>query len=123
MRKSSDIIDFKKAYYSVRKILFNIPIEFVISTNLIKLTCLNENYSRFLVGKCLSDMFPGTNILRQRDILSSLLFNFAFVCVIRKVQEKQKGLKLKGTQRLPVYADNVNIFVGKHSYSKNVQRL
>jgi len=61
-------------------------------------------------------MFPGTNILRQRDALSSLLFNIAFVYDIRKVQKKQKGLKLNGTKRLPVYADNVNIFGGRHSY-------
>jgi hypothetical protein len=45
-----------------------------------------------------------------------LLFNFAFVYVIRKVQEKQKDLKLNGTHQLPVYADNVNIYSGKHTY-------
>jgi hypothetical protein len=66
-------------------------------------------------------MFPGINILKQRDALSYLLFNFAFVYDIRKVQEKQKGLKLNGTHQHPVYDDNVGILVfgGKHTYYKN----
>ena len=83
---------------------------------------LNENYSRFRAGKHLSDMFPGTNILKQRDPLSSLLFNIAFVYAIKKFQEKQKGLELNGTHQLPVYADNVNIFGGKHTYYKEKYR-
>jgi hypothetical protein len=40
-----------------------------------------------------------------------LLFNFALECeyAIRKVHQKQKGLDLKGTHQLLVYADDFNI--------------
>jgi hypothetical protein len=37
-----------------------------------------------------------------------LLFNFALGYVIRKAQENQFGLKINGTNRLSVYADDVN---------------
>jgi hypothetical protein len=47
-------IDFKKEYYSVRrKLLYNILIEFGIPRKLVGLIkmCLNETYSRVLIGK------------------------------------------------------------------------
>jgi hypothetical protein len=71
--------------------------------------CLNETYSRVRIGKHLSDTLPIQNGLKQGDALSPLPFNFALGYTIRKVQENQAGLKLKGTHQLLAYADGVNI--------------
>jgi hypothetical protein len=65
-------IDFKKAYDSVRReALYNILIEFGIRKKLVRLIkmCLTETYSRVLVGKNLSEMFPIRNGLKQGDAL------------------------------------------------------
>ena len=69
-------IDFKKAYDSVREVLYNILIEFGIPVTLgglIKL-CMNENYNRVRVDKYLSDVFPITNGLKKRRCFFSIVF-------------------------------------------------
>jgi hypothetical protein len=71
--------------------------------------CLNETCSEVRIGKHLSDSFPIQNCLKQGDFLSPLIFNFTLDYAIRKVQENQVGLKLKGTHHLLAYADDVNL--------------
>jgi hypothetical protein len=48
--------------------------------------CLNETYSKVRIGKHLSESFLIQNGLKQGDILTSLLLNFALEYTIRKVQ-------------------------------------
>jgi len=62
------IIDFKKAYDSVRReVMYNILIEFVIAMKLVRLIKMrvNETYISVEVGKHLCDMFPIRNGLKQ----------------------------------------------------------
>ena len=86
--------------------------------------CLTEIYSGFWVGKNLSDMFPLRNGLKQGDVLSPLLFNFALECAIRRVQVNKDGLKLNGTHQLLAYADDINILGGSiHMVKENAEAL
>jgi len=87
-------MEFKKAYDSVRReVLCNILVEFGIPMKLVRLIkmCLNETCSRIRVGKHLSDTFPIRNGLKQGDVLSPLLFNFALDYAFRRVQVSQKA--------------------------------
>jgi len=113
-------IDFKKAYD------YNILIEFDIPMKLVRLIkmCLTETYSRGLVGKNLSDMFPFRNGLKQGDALSPLLFNFALEYAIRRAQVNQAGLQLNGTHELLIYANDVNMLGGSvHTIKENAEAL
>ena len=59
--------------------MYNIIIEYGIPIKLVRLIkmYLIETYSRIRVGKNLSDMFPIWNGLKQGDVLTPLLFDFA----------------------------------------------
>ena len=57
-----------RAYDSVRReVLYNVPIEFGIPMQPVRLLnmCLNEIYSRVQVGKPLSEMLPIKNGLKK----------------------------------------------------------
>ena len=71
--------------------------------------CLTGTSSRIQIGNNLSDIFPIRYVLKQRNSLSSLPFNFALGYAIMRVQVNQDGLKLNGTLQVLVYADDVKI--------------
>jgi hypothetical protein len=54
-------------------------------------------------------MLPIQNSLKQGNALWPLLFNFSLEYIIRKVEESQMGLKLKGTHQQLVYADDFSL--------------
>jgi len=74
------LIDFKNAYDSVkREKLYSILIRFGIPKNLFQLVkmYLSDPKSRVRIGNSMSDGFKIRNGLKQGDVLSPLVFNFA----------------------------------------------
>jgi hypothetical protein len=71
-----------------REVLYNILIEFDVPMKLVRLIkmCLNETYIKVRIGKHLSDSFPIQNGVKQEDVLSPLLFNFALL--VRRLVKK-----------------------------------
>jgi hypothetical protein len=62
--------------------------------------------------------------MKQGDALSPLLFNLPLEYADRRVQVNQDGLKLNGTHKLLVYADDVNKLGGSiHTLKKNIDSL
>jgi hypothetical protein len=57
----------------------------MILVRLIKM-CPNENYSRFRVGKTMSDIFPIKYALTHEEISSPLLVSFVLDYIIRRIQ-------------------------------------
>jgi sorting nexin-29 len=85
---------------------------------------LTETFSRVRAGKNVSNKFPIRNGLKQGDILSPMLFNFALEYAIRRVQVNQDGLKQNGTHQILAYADDVNILGGSiHTLKENAEAL
>ena len=101
--------------------MYNILIEFGIPMKLVRLIKMNETYRRVWVGKHLSDMFPIKNGLKYvRRYFITTAFELCFTNANSRVQVSQYGLKLNGTHRLVVYADDVNILGGSiHTINKN----
>jgi hypothetical protein len=83
-------IYFKKAYDSVSRAVFGVPMKLF---RLVKL-CLNETYGKVFIGKHLSKSFPIQNGLKQGDALLPLLFKFVLQCAIKKVKETEVGLEV-----------------------------
>jgi len=102
--------------------LYSVLIKFGIPKKLVRLIklCLTETYNRVRLGKNLSDIFPVRNGLKKRDALSSLLFNSALDCAIRRVQVNKDGLKFYGIyNKHLVYADDINVLGGSVHTIKN----
>jgi len=55
-------------------------------------------------------MFHIKNGVKEGDVLSSLLFNFALEYAIKKVKTNHKFLKFNGTHQVVIYVDDINLW-------------
>jgi hypothetical protein len=85
--------------------------------------CLNETYSRVLVGKHLCEIFPIKNVLNKGDELSPLLLSFVLEYSLSRVQVNQDGLKLNGAHQLLINADDVILSGGSICIVNKIQKL
>jgi hypothetical protein len=69
----------------------------------------------------LSNNFPIQNGLKQGDVLPSLYINCSLGYVIRKIGVNQAELKLIGTHKLLVSADDVNLLDDSMATKKNTE--
>jgi hypothetical protein len=67
-------------------------------------------------------MFAIQNGPKQGYVLWPLLFNSALKYATKKVQESQVGLKLNGTHKLLVYADDVNLLRQRRYHKDKPQK-
>jgi len=67
-------------------------------------------------------MFPIMNGLKQGDVLTKLLFNFALEFAFRRVQVNQDGLKLNDTQQRLLYADDLDI-LGVRVHTTSIKKV
>jgi hypothetical protein len=68
-------------------------------------------------------MFPIWNGLKQQDVLSPLLFNFALDYASRRVQVNQYVMNLIGKHQLLVHADDITLGRSTHTIKKNTEAL
>jgi Reverse transcriptase (RNA-dependent DNA polymerase). len=72
-------------------------------------TCLDDTRSKVRIGKYLSSSFPIDHGLKQGDVLSPILFNFALEYAISMVQKTRLGLDMNGNHQVLACADDVNL--------------
>jgi hypothetical protein len=77
----------------LRTVLYNILFEYGVPKKLVRLIkmCLNETYRKVRVDELLSNNFSIQNGLKQGNVLSPLLFNFALEYAIR-MSKKMKSV-------------------------------
>jgi hypothetical protein len=83
----------------------------MFSLNLVRLIkmCLNEAYSKYRIGKILSDAFSMQNN-ETRRFFSVIAVQVYFIICHQKAQENQERLEFNGTYQQLVYADDDSIF-------------